>query len=472
MRFSALLRQGYVGRNPNTGDFLHHLQDGYERVAQRSLSASRHSTRSTAASFALVGCSGIGKTKSMERILGMYPQVIHHSEPFSLDQVVWLKLDCPYMGSPKQLCISFFKEMDVLLGTRYLPRYGAGRMSIDEMMVHMAHVANLHAVGVLVIDEIQHLRQARGAGPDALLNLLVTLVNTIGIPVIIIGTLGALPLLQGDFRQARRASGLGSLVWERLEHDSSWNHFIDRMWQYQWTQEHTPLTDDIRLALYEESQGIIDIVIKLFMLAQLHIIQLRATRGRPERLDAGLLRQTARENFHLIRPMIDALKTGSRDIDKYDDIRPLEMHVQQVFHDTTIRLTPQVSTGTPNRRAENKTTDTTPADMISETALRALEELGVSRDIGAALLAQALAQNPGADAFSLMASITAQLQQRCPGTEPKPKRKSTLSPKVKEPAEEDDLRSIVEKGKSAGMTGYEALSSAGVIKPPMQDFAV
>lgn len=171
---------------------------------------------------------------------------------------------------------------------------------------------DLHAVGVLVIDEIQHLKQARGTGPDAMLNFLVTLVNTIGIPVIIIGTLGALPLLQGDFRQARRASGLGNLVWERMEDGAAWRHFIEKMWTYQWTREVSPLTDEIRRSLYEESQGIVDIVVKLFMLTQLRALQLNATRGRREILDTGLLKHVAAESFRVIHPMIDALKRGDR----------------------------------------------------------------------------------------------------------------------------------------------------------------
>ena len=130
-KFATLLRQGYISRNPLGADFIHRLQDGHERVTRRELNVPAQRVRSTASSFALVGCSGIGKSKSVERVLELYPQTIHHSEPFSLDQVVWLKLDCPFMGSPKQLCISFFKEMDkrlsahiefrgVTLGKQYL----------------------------------------------------------------------------------------------------------------------------------------------------------------------------------------------------------------------------------------------------------------------------------------------------------------------------------------------------------------
>ena len=50
--------------------------------------------------------------------------------------------------------------------------------------------------------------------------------------MILIGTPRALPLLDGAFRQARRASGLGSLMWDRLPAGETWGDFTERMWDY------------------------------------------------------------------------------------------------------------------------------------------------------------------------------------------------------------------------------------------------
>lgn len=461
-KFATLLRQGYISRNPLGADFIHRLQDGHERVTRRELNVPAQRVRSTASSFALVGCSGIGKSKSVERVLELYPQTIHHSEPFSLDQVVWLKLDCPFMGSPKQLCISFFKEMDKRLGTNYLGKHGSGRKSIDEMMVHMAHVANLHALGVLIIDEIQHLRQARGPGPDALLNFLVTLVNTIGIPVIIIGTLGALPLLQGDFRQARRASGLGSMVWERLEAGPTWNHFVERLWRYQWLREVTPLTDEIREVLYDESQGIIDVVIKLFMLGQLHALQLGMARPGMEKLTVGLLRHVAKENFRLIHPMIDALKRGDRKaIERYDDIRPLQDHVEEVFSSAMVRLN---AASAPQPRSVVQV-----SQGGDEAILQALQAAGVAPDIARRLMAEVAAEHPELGTLDQISLIADKLRQRPPEPAPPPKKRARRSSEGT--LIDGDLRVIVAKGKEAGQSGYEALLAVGVARSPLEDFA-
>ncbi len=188
--FSALLRQGYVNRNPTTTDYIRRLRDGYKRIEARDLQAGTNPVRSSAEGFALLGASGTGKSTGIGRILEYYPQVIEHSRTFSLQQMTWLKVDCPHQGSPKQLCLSFFQQMDLALGTDYLNRCGKSRNSLDLMMTQMAQISNLHALGVLIVDEIQHLTLAKGVGPEALLNFLVTLINTIGIPVVLIGTMG------------------------------------------------------------------------------------------------------------------------------------------------------------------------------------------------------------------------------------------------------------------------------------------
>lgn len=473
VRLSALIRQGYVGRNPTTTDYLHRLHNDHERVLKKDLSAAIHPVETTASGFALIGCSGIGKSKSVERILHLYPKTIAHQEPFSLEQVVWLKLECPHKGSVKQLCISFFHEMDTLLHTRNEVRYGSSRLSIDTMVVHMAEVADRHALGLLVIDEIQHLMRAPGTSRDDLLNFLVALVNTIGIPVMIIGTPAALPLLQGAFRQARRASGLGSLIWERHADDATWNHFIDRMWRYQWTREPTPLTDDLRRVLYEESQGIIDLVVKLYMLAQLQAIQLNAFTGRDkdERLTVGLFKHVAGEAFGLLAPMITALKCNDRTaLEKYDDLQPLDDYVFQAFQAAMVRLSPA-----PAKTAAEplEPPPASPTQDGSDAVLASLEGLGLARDVAQVLLAQAKAENPGLSPLDLVGTIIGKLRERGPEVKPaKPRRNQPKAAKPARPIDPADLRVIVSAGVPAGATAYNGLLAAGAIKPPLQDIAV
>jgi|GEM_PF-3257406 len=267
-RFSRCIRQGYLHRNPLSPEYVKSLVQGHEMIKNRKDYTFLSAFLPTAAGFTIIGLSGIGKTSAVTYILRLYPQVVEHSSyqgiPLVLKQVVWLKLDCPYDGSVKGLCMGFFEALDRAAGTEYFETYCKRGATVDVLMIRMAQAARLHCLGVLVIDEMQHLIHAKSGGSEKLLNFTVTLVNTIGVPVVLIGTSKAKSILQGDFRQARRSSGQqGDLIWDRMKNDAAWDIFVLSMWENQWTKNIVPLTDELKDALYHESQGIVDIAVKL-----------------------------------------------------------------------------------------------------------------------------------------------------------------------------------------------------------------
>lgn len=88
-----------------------------------------------------------------------------------------------------------------------------------------------------------------------------------------IGTMKAKALLQKDFRQARRSSGQGDMVWQQMKQDDDWEVLITSMWDYQWTKQYTELTKELLNTIYEESQGIVDVAVKLYLLAQARAIE-------------------------------------------------------------------------------------------------------------------------------------------------------------------------------------------------------
>ena len=211
--------------------------------------------------------------------------------------------------------------MDRILGTDYCKIYYGNRMTVDAMLPRMAQIASLYCVGVLVIDEIQHLSMAKSGGSDKMLNFFVTLVNTIGVPVILIGTTKALPILQGEFRQARRGSGQGDLLWDRMKNDVSWGIMVQAMWKNQWTLEQGLLTKEIKDTLYDQSQGIIDIAVKLYAMAQI-----KAIADGTEKVTVKEIVEVASDRLRLVKPMLDALRSGDiKRISRYEDIKPLNV---------------------------------------------------------------------------------------------------------------------------------------------------
>jgi len=324
-KISIMLRQGYVGRNLATGDLATHIQNGYERIMQGDLSAFRFDhVESTAKSLAFIGCSGSGKTSSLNRILATYPQLIYHPE-YNFTQIVFLKIDCPHDGSLKSLCHNFFREIDAILATNYVKRYVEKRHSVETLIAMMSHLANTHAIGLLVIDEIQHLSLRASGGAEKMLNFFVTLVNEISIPVVMVGTPKARPIFEMDLRSARRGAGFGSILWEPLSKPDStenilrteWGAFTNKLWKYQWlTKASEEISAELRELWFDLSQGIMDVVIKLFVLSQI-----RAVVTGTERITPNIMKAVYRDELKPIHPMVEALRSGDPSkIARYSDL--------------------------------------------------------------------------------------------------------------------------------------------------------
>ena len=96
-------------------------------------------------------------------------------------------------------------------------RYGLKRHGIETMLALMSQIANAHALGLLVIDEIQHLSRSRSGGSQEMLNFFVTMVNIIGVPVMLIGTPKAREIFEADLRSARRGAGFGAIFWDPIQ---------------------------------------------------------------------------------------------------------------------------------------------------------------------------------------------------------------------------------------------------------------
>jgi len=114
-----MIRKGYVGRNIVDGSLNKHKQNCYQRVLEGDLSTFRfQDAESTALSLSFIGCSGSGKTTTLNRIFATYPQVVYH-EKYNLTQISYLKVDCPHDGELDSLCFQFFRALDRVLGSTY-----------------------------------------------------------------------------------------------------------------------------------------------------------------------------------------------------------------------------------------------------------------------------------------------------------------------------------------------------------------
>lgn len=327
-----VIRRGYVSKHIASPEYIKRLKTTSNCLAidenlkkLKTMVCLRSNLSKPSAGFPIIGISGGGKSTSMDKSLTTIPQVIvHEDEGFLFTQITWLKIDCTHNGSIKGICQKFFSKIDDLLGTNYLRMYGKPSFGIDRMIIAMAHLAQLYALGVLIIDEIQHLRGSNNSKSDGeeSLNYFVSLMNEINLPIIFIGTYKAIKTAIGkDFRHGRRATGIQDVNWGFIDKDLEWNTFINDLWKYQWTKKVCPLTDEIKDLMYEKTIGITDRVIKLFAAVQLNAI----TTGK-EIITSELINKVAKEKFMITKKMIEAFEKKDLELlSQLDDLKVPEI---------------------------------------------------------------------------------------------------------------------------------------------------
>lgn len=281
------IREGYVNRNP-----LSHSMKVVSTQLQKCVIThdsnfrSMSNSNANAHGFCIVGDSGLGKTTAVNKALNIFPQVIAHQQyhdiPFNNSQLVWLRLECPHDCSVKALATDFFVQFDRIMNDNTYHKYAAGgRSSTDQMIPQMALIAQRHGLGLLIIDEIQNLSHAKSGGAEKMMSFIVRLVNTVGVPVLLMGTPNALPFLASNLATIRRSAGQQGMtkLYPLEQRSADWENLLKKLWQYQWTRFRAPLTEEISILLHEYSVGNIDAAIKVYMQAQRIAIRAEAYGG-------------------------------------------------------------------------------------------------------------------------------------------------------------------------------------------------
>lgn len=322
----TLMRQGYVGRVPRSVASHRIFGKLHEQLHQKA-GFNINNTLTSQLSSSLIGLSGMGKTTSVKRLLARIPEVIFHPE-YGIYQIPYLHIEMPYDGaSVKGLALSIFRKIDKLLpGANYTEQYGNNsRLGAETLMNHAARILHIHCVGLLAVDEVQNLENSP-KNRQSLMSLLVSASNELGVPILFIGTNKARRILSLDFRQARRSIGQGFAHWDALrkgtpENPEEWDDFVGILWRFQWIRNPVQQSPFLMDLLYDYSQGIIDIAIKLFAACQV-----RAMLDCSETITGQLIADVAKRELAMVEPMIDALRRNDvMALQACDDIAPLNL---------------------------------------------------------------------------------------------------------------------------------------------------
>ncbi|QCT04375.1 hypothetical protein E6C60_3667 [Paenibacillus algicola] len=469
-----MIKIGYQSRNPLTPIYQRQMAIGLDRILAagtdefgRNLAGNLQ----TAQQMADIGLSGMGKSKSYERILSLFPQVIHHSEyhrePFPCKQVVWLHIECPSNKSVGALCRNFYWAVDKLLGTTYYEDLAEKDGRAEVLAKRMSKVAGQISLGVLVIDEIQRINRGYSGGDEKMIDFITELTNSIGIPIVLIGTFKALYLFKSSLANTRRGipDGYAENITDRMRDDWEWELFLKGMWDLQYTNKFTALTPDLKAAMYFHSLGIPDFAVKLFMHVQCRAILYEDE----EEITVNLIEEVANKTFRLVQPIFQRIR-GGEEIDpaEYEDLKPDWISFKEYLMEAQHRITIDGNLSEEHKLILLQHNRRILIDQLTVFAMK----MGCSGDVALTYAEKIEVQNRDAgndiellylEIAKLVFENKSNVSKETEEVEEKTKQKKKPT-KIKNPdLDESDIRFIVSQGNLNNMTIDEALRDSGLV---------
>ena len=309
------IKEGYSAKNPlspTTNNYLH-----YSITDRPNIEPITGFFEPKGCGITIIGESGVGKTCMLEQVLSCFPDVIEHrsyqNKALAMPQVVWIKVDCPDDSSVKGLCYRILDQLDRKLGSSKTEP----EKTIAALLEQIDAKMKSSFLGVLVIDEMQNINLAKAGGGDRFLGFLHNLVNNLGIPLVFCANPPFDKLLSKSFKSARRAEGSGYFNVELMRYDEEWDLFVEELWNLQWTNVKTPLTNILSNRLFVLSVGNMDLAVRIYYAAQRLIIGEENESITPKLLDLGAstaLRATKAITQEIRRKQsIDILKANRKE---------------------------------------------------------------------------------------------------------------------------------------------------------------
>lgn len=213
------------------------------------------------------------------------------------------------------------------------------------------------------------------------------------------------------------------------------------------------LTEELNQTIYEESQGIVDIAVKLFALSQG-----RAIETGQETITPALINKVANDDLKLVQPMLKALKDGRlSELEKYEDIMPMDIAEYLQHHQSKIDLRASIQKKKAIIAEQKKEVRITLVEKIMLTLIN----FDVDPSIAEKFTTKAINELPQ----SSEVEIVGRAMQLLAEEKNKKKRNRTKE-------HENKLKLVIDKGKKEQKSAYEALKETGYIKLPQDDFAI
>jgi hypothetical protein len=234
------------------------------------------------------GITGVGKSFELKRLLGLLPQVIdrHSADGGRLRQVVWLYVPVSFDGSLGGFLLGILRALDDAAGTTYCEDRALTRLSVEVLAVRVSILLRGHAVGVLVIDELQRRTFSRRSHANLLPLFFLRLLN-VGVPLVLVGNPGGLNELSAYAQDVRRLSSGGTHRYDVYEvDDEDWVRLASVILAVNVLPKPSAVTPT---ELWQHCGGIREYAVRLWAEAQCIALKVSASTVSPVHLEAAWL---------------------------------------------------------------------------------------------------------------------------------------------------------------------------------------
>jgi len=439
-KIELLVRHGYAGMSVDRAGDRVKLQSRYEALQRGDIEAAHTKAVSSAECFTLVGMSGVGKSFTAERIFNYFAHA-GESKKFGFTQIPVLVIQCPHRKSTRHVALAILQAIDERIGTSYYREFR--RLNEDDLILEIANLLDYYFVGLLVLDELQNISTKKSGGQEEFMNFFLLLINKVRRPMMFIGTMKAIKVLQQTFRLARRHSGFGTIIWRNLPYGREWERLVRELLKYQWVRTPVPYSEALSKKLYEWTQGLPSLLVSLLMLAQIRAIRLEGSGIEPADgaplLNERLIDAVAADNFSALAPMLKAIRSGDdAKMAKYEDLIFPTIDDMAAIEGRWAR--------TDLGETLDEKTMKFRHDGVARRAHQALSELNIPQAVVEAQIASILQENPFAASDEIVVEVLARLNGP-KGTRPKKPKKSGGKGDAKDPEEPDSAGDGEDDGK-------------------------
>ena len=274
-------------------------------------------SRSTPAGFNMLGVSGCGKSSALELALNYYPKVIRHigENGMSTIQIPYLFVTCPPDSNFTVLYRQIGKELDRYLGNNEPlienEIMGKSRSSLGEIRARVAKMIERYAVGLLIVDEIQHLNFANQT--ERSFNALKVLANETMVGIGVVGTSDALQKIYAEEQTARRV-GKTIPCDNYTENEDYFNRIVRSLLQYRWFEGTNTFTPEIIKLLHEESHGIIAYVVLIYEMVCMDYVS-KTANNEPVSITLDYVKAIIERYFSIVKSALEKNYIDNRERD-------------------------------------------------------------------------------------------------------------------------------------------------------------